>query len=331
MFFLITGAAGFVGRAVTGQLAAAGHRVRALVLPGDPMVRYLPEEARQVAGDLATGEGLDAFFDVPEGEQATVIHAAGIVSIAWHKQSLVRQVNVGGTRRVVEACVRRGFRLIHVASVHAIREQPRGQTMAEPTGFDPKAVVGGYAQTKAEAAALVEEARRRGLNACIVLPSGIIGPGDYAGSHITAMIRGVLRGKMFAGVRGGYNFVDVRDVADGIAALCASPGCEGCYNLTGHTVSIRQFFDAICDADGEARRVRRYLPRWVASLALPAFALRYRIRGEKPVFTRYSLYTLGANADFCHEKAEETLGYRPRPFAETVRDTVRWMKGTGWA
>lgn len=333
MIFLVTGAAGFVGRAVTGRLLDKGHSVRALVMKNDPMARYLPKGAQQVAGDLVTGEGLEDFFALPEGEQATVVHTAGVISIAWGVRPIVRKVNVDGTRRIVEGCVRHGLRLIHVASVHAIREKPKGQTMAEPMAFEPDLMVGGYAKTKTEAAAIVSDAViNSGLHACIVFPSGILGPGDYAGNSISTMMRDVLRGRMPIGIRGGYNFVDVRDVADGIVSLCERRDLRGCFNLTGHTVTIRAYFAAIYEAaGGDIPKARCYVPVWLAALSLPVYMLIDKIKKRTPVFTRYSLYTLTTNADFSHEKAQQTLGYRPRPFLDTVRDTVAWMKEQGMA
>lgn len=331
--YLVTGAAGFVGRAVIEQLVADGQKVRALVMKNDPLAQYLPKEVRQMTGDLVTGEGLDAFFDLPGGEEATVIHTAGIISIAWKKLPEVEQVNVGGTRRIIEGCLKHACRLIHVASVHAIREKPRGQTMAEPEDFQPDCMVGGYAKTKTEAALLVQDAAlRHGLRAAIVLPSGILGPGDYAGNNVSTMMRDVLRNRMPIGILGGYDFVDVRDVADGILRLCSRPELNGCFNLTGHYVTIRQYFGAIYQAAGSGvHRACFYAPAWAARLALPFYMLADRISKRTPVFTRYSLYTLTTNASFSFEKARRLLGYSPRPFEETVRDTVQWMRTHGIA
>lgn len=331
MVYLITGAAGFLGRAVTERLVAAGKSVRALVLKDDPMAQYLPSEAEQVAGDIVTGEGLDSFFALPEGEKATVIHTAGVISIAWGIKKHVYAVNVTGSRNVIKACTQHGHRLIHVASVHAIRELPKGRTMEEPTAFVPDLMVGGYAKTKTEAAGMVVDAVvNHGLNACIVFPSGILGPGDRAGNNVSQMMKDVLRGRMPVGIRGGYDFVDVRDVADGIVALCSRPALRGCFNLTGHNVTIRQYFEAIYAAAGEGvQKAKTYVPIWVAALALPVYALRDRIKRQPPVFTRYSLYTLTSNAAFSHDKAERLLNYHPRAFQDTVRDTVEWMRKEG--
>ena len=74
-------------------------------------------------------------------------------------------------------------------------------------------------------------------------------------------------------------------------------------------------------------RRRRFdvLPLWFARLTAPLAELYYRIRGVKPLFTRYSLYTLNSPSDFSHERASLELGYAPRPLKQTLADTVEWM------
>ena len=104
-------------------------------------------------------------------------------------------------------------RLIHVSSVHAIPEKPEGCVITESCDFSPGLVDGDYAKSKAAATELVFDAAERGLNASIVFPSGIIGPGDIQGGSFTSMAKSFLAGRLVLAVRGGYDFVDVRDMA----------------------------------------------------------------------------------------------------------------------
>jgi dihydroflavonol-4-reductase len=64
-------------------------------------------------------------------------------------------------------------------------------------------------------------------------------------------------------------------------------------------------------------------------MLLPGFSLYYKLRKRRPLFTRYSLYTLTSNSNFSSEKAKRELGYRVRPFKETVRDALKWLAAEG--
>lgn len=129
--YLLTGATGFLGRAVAEELVRRGARVRGLVLPGDPYSDLLPGEVERVSGDVCDEDALGAFFAQTDGNTC-VIHCAGIVSVASRPGAKLYQVNVGGTWKLLRQCVERNVgRLIHVSSVHAIPEKPRGSVMTE--------------------------------------------------------------------------------------------------------------------------------------------------------------------------------------------------------
>ena len=125
--YLVTGATGHLGNTVAHRLARAGRQVRALVLPGEEHAPQLPGGVEAVAGDVRSPASLEALFAGAEGRDVTVIHCAGIVSIASRFDQNVYDVNVTGTKNVVDACVRRGVKkLVHVSSVHALPEKPGG-------------------------------------------------------------------------------------------------------------------------------------------------------------------------------------------------------------
>ena len=222
--YLITGATGFLGRAVAEELVRRRAQVHALVLHNDSYIHLLPKEVHTVVGDVCVKNSLADFF-ADAGSRTCVIHCAGVISVASRPGSKLYQVNVGGTWRVLRQCMKRNVgRLIHVSSVHAIPEKPKGCIITEDCEFSPGLVDGDYAKSKATATELVFDAAKRGLNASIVFPSGIIGPGDIQGGSFTSMAKSFLSGKLPFAVRGGYDFVDVRDVAKGILAL---PGKRG--------------------------------------------------------------------------------------------------------
>ena len=223
--YLITGATGFLGRAVLQLLLAHSCRVLALVMDKDPLAYTIPENVTVFCGDLTDKDTLRSFF-AAGGDSFCVLHCAGLVSIASKPDEAIYRVNVQGTRNIVDLSREFGAgRLIYVSSVHAIPEKPAPETITEPDRFATDEILGDYGKSKAMATALVLEAAQNGLNASVVLPSGIIGPGDLARGNMTRMLLAFCRGQLPLGVNGGYDFVDVRDVAVGVLA-CAGSGKE---------------------------------------------------------------------------------------------------------
>lgn len=323
--YIVTGGAGHLGSTILRLLRRTGAPVRALVLPGERQDQA-SEQITYYTGDVRDPDSLRPLFEDGDPAETTVIHAAGIIDISGRRPADLESVNVGGTRNLLQLCRAYGAaRMVHVSSVHAIPELPHGQVIREVDSFDPKRVVGGYAKTKAEATQAVLEAAREGLDAVVVHPSGILGPYDGGSNHLVHMVKTFLAGKLPGIVKGGYDFVDVRDVAKG-CLLAAQRGAKGrCYILSGHFAQIRTLLALAGRQAG--RRVPGLLPRPLATAAAPLLEAAALARHERPLYTRYSLYTLTSNARFSHQRATEELGYHPRGLAITVRDMVDWLRG----
>lgn len=322
--YLITGATGFLGRAVVEELVHHDAQVRALVLHNDPYINLLPKEVHTIVGDVCDENSLADFF-ADADSRTCVIHCAGIVSVASRPGPKLYQVNVGGTWRILRQCLAHDVgRFIYVSSVHAIPEKPEGCVITESCDFSPGLVDGDYAKSKAAATELVFDAAERGLNASIVFPSGIIGPGDIQGGSFTSMAKSFLAGRLPLAVRGGYDFVDVRDVAKGILA-CSESGEPGKgYILSGHYSTIRKMLQLV----GKAAKLKYRpvcLPLGLARLAAP-YCERRSLKDRKPLFfTPYSVAVLASNGQFSHAAATERFAYQPRPMGETLRDMAVWL------
>lgn len=323
--YLLTGATGFLGRAVAKLLTDRGASVRALVCPNDPLRTYLDTRIEVVYGDVTEDASLDAFFR-GSGTQSCVIHCAGIVSVASQPGKRLFDVNVGGTAHMIRHSQEQGVgKFVYVSTVHAIPEKPNRAQIQEVDAFSPRLVHGAYAQSKAEATALVLQAAHAGLNTSVVHPSGIIGPGDLAGGSITGMLVSYLAGKLPFAVQGGYDFVDVRDVAQGIVS-CAEKGVSGrCYILSGRYVTVQQMLTYVRRLSG-GRRILSYLPLRVAALFAP-IAEKVSLRRKTPLyFTPLSVSVLASNGNFSHARATAELGYEPRPMQNTLRDTLFFLR-----
>ena len=131
-------------------------------------------------------------------------------------------------------------------------------------------------------------------------------------------------GSLPACVRGGYDFVDVRDVAAGCIAA-ADRGRRGeCYILSNRHYEVRELLE-LARRCGGGRRLP-VLPAWMAKAAVPFIRLYARGVHRRPLYTAYSIDTLQSNDRFSHDKATAELGFFPRDIARTVADTVLWLR-----
>ena len=302
--YLVTGAMGYLGNTIISKLAAQGKLIRGLALPNDNTISYTQPNVEIVHGDVRDKDSLTSFFSHNPDTELIVIHTAAIVSISSKVDKKVVDVNVNGTKNIVELCLRHKVKkLVHTSSVHAIPEKSHGETITEVSEFDPKSVHGLYAKTKAAASQIVLNAVKQGLNASIV--------------H--------LNGTLTACVNGGYDFVDVRDVADGIIS-CVENGRAGeCYILSNQFYTIQEVLDDLHEITGK-RRLKSVLPLWFAKLTAPLAEVWYKMLRQPPLYTSYSLYTLESNGNFSHDKATQELGYHPRSMKDTLTDMAYWLE-----
>ena len=326
--YIVTGASGFLGNNIIRMLEHDDNaEVRAFVLNGESISSLNNLKCSIYYGDVTKADTLNSIFDGSGDAEIFVIHCAAVVYIKSKYNSRVYDVNVNGTKNIVDKVLEYNAKLIYVSSVHAIPEKSDGNLISEVSIFNPDDVVGLYAKTKAEAARYVmDSVKDKGLNACIVHPSGILGPYDFSNSHLTALVREIVRGKLPMCVKGGYDFVDVRDVAKGIIMACDKGKMGECYIMSGEFVSIKKLADLVCDVVGR-KRIKVVLPIMIAKIVAPFYEMYYNVKGKTPLFTKYSLYTLSSNSNFSNEKAKRDLGFVNRNITDTVEDMVMWILG----
>lgn len=329
--YLVTGAAGFLGGTICRQLVERGDDVRAFVLPNDPAMKYVPKEAEVVPGDLTDMESLERFFTVEEGVETIVLHIASIVSVNPEYNQKVIDVNVGGTKNIIDLCLSHPEckKLVYCSSTGAIPEVEKGKAIKEVEYFDEEKVLGCYSQSKAMATQLVLDAvEGKGLNACIIHPTGIMGPEDFAVGETTGTLIKIINGEMPAGIDGSFNLVDVRDLAQGTISAIDKGQKGECYILGNKEVSFKEFCKLISEESG-CKPVKMFLPIWAANLMGKIMENKAKRTGEKPLMTTFSVYNLARNNDFDSTKARRELGYHTRPYQETIHDEVQWLKATG--
>ena len=333
--YLITGAAGFLGSHVCDELLERGELVRALVLPGDKSAKYVPKAVEIVEGDLCDADSLETFFTVPKGWETVVIHCASMVTTNPNYNPKLIAVNVGGTKNIIEKCLNHPEcrKMVYVSSTGAIPEQPKGTPIVETDRFMPineKTQVGCYCQSKAMATQEVLNAcRERELKACVVHPSGILGPKDYAVGETTGTIIKIMNGQMSIGMDGSFNLCDVRDLAHGCVAAADRGRIGECYILGNKEVTLKEVCQMLHDVSG-CKMPLLYVPIPMAYKLAEQMEKKAAKTGGKPLMTKFAVYNLARNNTFDYSKAEKELGYYTRPYAETLRDEAHWLIDQGY-
>ena len=320
---VITGATGHIGNVLVRELTAHGQIVRAFVLPDDDCRSLAGIDVETFHGDITDPASLKSAFAGAD----IVFHLAGIVTIMPGMAKALEKVNVGGMRNVIATCRATGVRrLIYTSSIHAIAEPPHGTVIDESCPFDPDQVLGDYARSKARATLLLlDEIRESELDAVICSPTGVIGPWDYHISNIGQLILDFASGHLKSYVSGAYDFVDVRDVAQGLvlAAEIGQPGRH--YIFSGAQVQVPELMEELALNIGYPAPTYR-IPVILARTAGVLASVYYRLLRRRPVFTAYSIDVLRSNSQVSSARAREELGFTTRPWRESIHDHVKWFR-----
>ena len=329
--YLVTGAAGFLGSTICRQLIERGDMVRAFALPNDKSIEYLPKEVEICTGDICDMDDVKRFFNVPEDIETIVLHIASVVTVSPDYNPLVMNVNVGGTKNIIRCCLTHPEckKMVYCSSTGAIPEEKKGRKIKEVMYFDEDQVLGCYSRSKALATqAVLDAVKLEGLNACVVHPSGILGPDDFAVGETTKTVIEIINGAMPMGIDGSFNLCDVRDLAAGTIAA-ADKGRKGhCYILGNEEVSFRDFTKMLVKEAG-CKPIKRFLPISIANFLASMLEKKAKKSGKQPLMTTFSVYNLARNNAFDSTKAKEELGYTTRSYEETLRDEIAWLKQEG--
>lgn len=316
----LTGASGHIGANLLRLLLQKGFSVRVLAHKDTKAIEGLDVEV--VQGSVLDQDALKRLVQGAD----LVFHAAGRVSLKWHDPLTVR-INVEGTRKIISACLSQDCgRLIHFGSIHSFEEGEEELSEASPLALNN---VPDYNRSKALSVAIVRRAVVQGLDAVVVCPTAVIGPHDYRPSALGRVILRVANSRLPVAVSGGYNFVDVRDVALGSFAA-ATKGTRGhTYILSGEWRTLKDLFSLVAKEAG-SRPPLLYLPTSLAYAGVPFAWLWAKLTGSEPPLTRLSVSTLKMGRRINGSKARRDLGFSPRSLEDTVAATIRWFREYGY-
>lgn len=320
---LVTGASGFAGGSLIRALLAQKRQARALIHHDREAIAGLPVET--MTGNVTS---LNSLIQACQGVDI-VYHLAANISLEWGNWDEVEAINVSGTRNVVEACIRSKVRrLIHFSSIHAFNQHPFDRPVDENNPLVSAPSSPPYDRSKAAAEREVRAGISRGLDAVILNPTALVGPFDFKPSFFGQAILLLAKGRIPALVEGGFDWVDVRDVATAAitAGQTAPRGSQ--YLLGGHWHSVREVAGMISAQTGR-RMPRLVVPLGLAYAAAPLMRVLARLTHQPPIYTQVTLRALNSNHHISHAKAQGELSYCPRPLQETLSDTLDWFRKQG--
>jgi dihydroflavonol-4-reductase len=317
---LVTGATGFIGSNLIIELHKQGYNVRAFHRKDSNTSTINGLDVEHCLGDLRDESSLHKAIEGCD----IVFHTAAIVSFWKKKRAEQLAINVGGTRHVVEACLKFGVKkLIHTSSVAALGFRRDGELIDETTQYN-WGIRNSYRYTKHLAEIEILKGIKKGLQATIVNPSIVIGPRDL-NVHGGQFILGIKSGRIPAYINGGMNFVSVHDVVAGHISAAEYGRIGERYILGGVNLTFKDYFDVVArEIGGKSPKLK--VPNWLVKIIAKTSELVGNISNAKPPLTSDLIASIGMNNWYSIEKAKKELSYSPTPIENAINEAYEWYQ-----
>lgn len=318
---LITGSTGFVGSNLAAALAERGVEVVGLRRKTSPDDAIRGLKMSFVVGDVLDPDSLSRVMSGIDW----VFHVAAVADYWRVPEETIYQVNIEGTRHVLEAALQAGVSRVVLTSSSAALGIPaeKGRLMNEESSFNLKPDSFPYGYSKHKAEQIMREYVDKGLHVVSVLPSAVLGPRDLkfnAGELIVQALKPTL--PFVPLPDGGLNYIDVRDCVEAhISALeRGHPGER--YILSGHNMTHRETIESLNQVLGTSLHIMR-IPNAALPLSGGLVQLLSKLGIQLPI-DRGRVMLSGEYMYYDNSKAVEELGLAIRPFAESILETYRW-------
>ncbi|MEZ4228232.1 MAG: NAD-dependent epimerase/dehydratase family protein [Polyangiaceae bacterium] len=323
---MVTGGCGFLGSAIVRLLVERGVTVKVLALPDEPSDNLKGLDVEIQRGNVLDLEACrQAVRDVD-----TLFHAAAVYKAYMTDPRPMYEVNLRGTFNMLEAARRAGVeRTIYTASIVSLGRPAPGRLGDESAAYEAWEVDMHYSRSKYHSREVAESFATWGMDVSVVCPGAVLGPGDIAPTPSGKIVLNTLEMKGPAiYTDGGMSYVDVRDAAL-VHVLAAEKGRAGeRYIATAHNLSNGQLLEAILEASGKQRPMKR-LPTALAKRLVRGVERISILRGkEPPVTSAFFEYTLRPGY-YSNQKSVLELGATYRPFEQTLRDAMAYFRERG--
>ena len=326
--YLVSGGEGALGKIIVSLLLERGEKVRVLASELSDTSIYRGNPNIEIKYGISTDkDSMKEFFDLEDPRSAILFHTDEYISLTDKTNLTMRRVNVIGAENVADMCLKRKIgKLVYLSSAYAINPEavPDGLKM----NFNRNQVDGEYAKSKADAAAyIMERVTLNRLNAVMVLPTFIIGPGYSEDYEINKIISSYLKNGTRPPKEGGHAFVDVRDVANAMLALAdktVEPGSG--YIISGEHKTSSQFFADINETQGIDAPVKT-ASKFVMSESMKKFVdFYFRITHKENPREVYTLFRDNPETKFS-SNSEGVIPESTIDFKSSLSDTISGVSG----
>lgn len=307
----VTGATGHIGNNVVRQLLLEHQEVTCLVRSKGIALWDIPTKV--VLGDI-----FDPLFLAQHLRPSdTLIHCAGVIDVFAKDATRSEEANVTGTKIIGEYCSQNAIYLLFISSVDAIAKTKHQTAIVEPSDFDLSKYHNHYSLVKAKGAMMIQELMDQSkLEGAIVYPSAVVGVHDYKPSLVGKELVKAMKHKVLFSVKGGYNFIDVQDVAKAITSIVREK-LTGSYILAAHVWSISQMYRFVSSWQGKRK--------WI--ITVPNVIARSFLWMSKS-YSKTMLDAIEDSSNYQNTKMLEAISFQPRLLEETLSDTLHFLQKT---
>ncbi|NNE26368.1 MAG: SDR family NAD(P)-dependent oxidoreductase [Saprospiraceae bacterium] len=316
---LITGATGFIGSYVCRQMVQLGYDVHITkrMTSRTSLIDLVKDKITMHEVSLTDIKALDEIV----AQVDVIIHCAAIITIQPHTKDQLFDLNVGATRDLVNLALHNNIdHFVFLSSVAALGVPKKDVTLDESHGWDDMDTHGDYGKSKYRAELEVRRAEAEGLNVTILNPALVLGAGFWNSG--TPSIFKKLDGLMPFMPMGSNGFVDVRDIANGVANAVLNPNAYGHrIILSGHNASLKEAFNMI-RASLNRKPVNRFLDKSNAWFFIFLDFLKSVFTRSQRVLTKGAVKTMSSKKKYSNAVSKEILKLDYRPLSTTIQDTV---------
>jgi dihydroflavonol-4-reductase len=327
----ITGATGQLGTNLVHLLLEQGWQVRALARSQAKAKQFLGDtRAEIVIGDMENVQGFAHHLDGCDVVFHTAAYFREYFNIGEHWQTLKR-INVDATIELMTLAEQKGVKkFIHTSSSGVLGKNPNGKLGDESTPPDESAMSNLYFKSKILCEqAIAEWQKTHTMPVVLILPTAMIGTYDAGPTGIGEAVISIAKKQFPAIPPGGFAFVDSRDVAQAMINAVEKGKSGERYIISEEFHTMQEFTQAVAQA-AKVSAPRLTMPYSLAIFVASMSELGARLTASKPLLTKNAVNTMAMAHRVTSQKAQRELGFRARPFVQSIQDEVAWYKDNGF-